>query len=135
MTSRSKTPSFRTSMVVVPGQDCPKMDHRRVSNTLPYTSPTPLSRRVIPFCLPTNVTQRSRLLNEIQGLLDKVLVQVPASQLDHAAFYASMFLVPKPNGTFRPILNVSNQNVYIDCPHFKMETVKSVRASVRPADW
>ena len=26
-------------------------------------------------------------------------------------------------------------NVYIQCPHFKMETVQSVHATVRPSDW
>ena len=40
--------------------------------------------------------------------------QNEVSQLGQAAFYASMFLVPKPNGTYHPILYVFNLNVYID---------------------
>ena len=46
-----------------------------------------------------------------------------------------MFLVQKPNGTYRPILNVSKLNVHISCPQFKMETVQLVCAAVRPQDW
>ena len=96
----------------------------------------PLTHRPVPFRLPANDKQRSLLLHEIQVLLAKnVFAQVPVSQLGHASFYCSMFLVPKPNGTYRPILYVWNLNVYIDCPHFKMETIQSVRASMRPSDW
>ena len=46
-----------------------------------------------------------------------------------------MFLVLKPNGTYRLILNVSKLNVHIPCQHFKMETVQSVCAAVCPQDW
>ena len=103
---------------------------------IPFITPPPITRRVRPFCLPAGETQRLLLLHKIQMLLEKnVLARVPVSQLGHASFHTSMFLVPKPNRTYQPILNVSSLNVYIDCPHFNMETVQSVRASVRPADW
>ena len=46
-----------------------------------------------------------------------------------------MFLILKPNGTYRLILNVSKLNVHIPCLHYKMETDQSVRAAVRPQDW
>ena len=46
-----------------------------------------------------------------------------------------MFFVPKPNGTYRPILHVADLNVHIPCPFFKMETVQSVRAAVCSQDW
>ena len=98
-----------------------------------FHTPPPLSRRPVLFRLPANDTQRSLLM---QVLLDKnVIARVPVSQLGHTLFYASMFLVPKPNGTYQPILNISNLNLYIDCPHFKMETVQSLCTAVRPSDW
>ena len=81
---------------------------------IPFHTPPPLTRTVRPFCLPAENTRRLLLLHEIQVLLDKnVLARVPVSQLGHASFYASMFLVPKPNGTYRPILNVSQA----ECVH------------------
>ena len=74
-------------------------------------------------------------MTEIKVLLEKLVIsQVPHSQLHDAAFDASMFLVPQPNGTYRPILNVFSLNVYIQCPHFKMETVQLVRVAIRTSD-
>jgi hypothetical protein len=34
-------------------------------------------------------------------------------------------------GEFRPVIDLSVLNMIIDCPHFKMETVRSVRQAVR----
>ena len=35
-----------------------------------------------------------------------VISQIPLPQIHYTEFYVCMFLVPKPNGTFRPILNI-----------------------------
>ena len=44
-------------------------------------------------------------------------------------------LVPKKNGKFRLILDLSLLNCYIEKQAFKMETVKSVRQAMRLNDW
>lgn len=38
---------------------------------------------------------------------------------------STVFTVPKPDGTRRPILNLKKLNEFIDCPHFKMETIRT----------
>jgi len=47
-------------------------------------------------------------------------------------FISSIFLVPKPNGTFRFILNLKRLNKFIEPPHFKMEDARSVMQLLRP---
>ena len=131
VTTRRQTASFCTSMGLVHGHTGLFMDSGGVQDTVHF--PSPLSRRPVPFRLPDNQNLRSYLLKESAALCEKgAIARVPRSQLHHAAFYASMFLVPKPNGAYRLILNISKLNVHIPCPHFKMETVQSVRAAVRP---
>ena len=80
------------------------------------------------FAFTANTAQRSLLLREIEVLQEKQVI--PEAQLHHAAFYTSMSLVLKPNGTYMPILNVSDLNVYIHCLHFKVERVQSVHMAI-----
>ena len=71
---------------------------------IPFKSlpPPPPSRTPLPFRFPRR-ERRTLLLQELDALVQKEANwQVSESELNHAAFYASMFLVPKPNGTFRP---------------------------------
>ena len=107
------------------GQAGPYLVSGGVQDTLHCSSPSVTQACTIQIARP------SCLLKEIVGAIACIL----RSQLHHAAFYASMFLVPKPNGTFRQILNVSKLNVHILCLHFKMETGQSVCAAVRTQDW
>ena len=39
-------------------------------------------------------------------------------------FISSYFLVPKPDGSFRFILNLKNLNTFIDTDHFKIEDLR-----------
>lgn len=41
-------------------------------------------------------------------------------------FLSSVFLVPKPNGKFRFVLNLKNLNKFIKTDHFKMEDLRTV---------
>ena len=50
-------------------------------------------------------------------------------------FCNRLFLVPKPNGDFRPILNVKRLNKFIIKEHFKMEGIQDVLRLVEPGDF
>ena len=68
-------------------------------------------------------------------LLEKQAIElVPPSQVGLGHF-SSLFLVPKKDGGFRPILNLKELNTHLRVPHFKMETVRSISQALNIGDW
>ncbi|XP_077121855.1 uncharacterized protein LOC143782553 [Ranitomeya variabilis] len=69
--------------------------------------------------------QQEALQLEILSLLAKnVLIEVPINQ-EGRGFYSSLFLVPKPDGTFRTIINLKRLNAFLVEHTFKMESIRS----------
>ena len=100
------------------------------------TRPPPLSNLPLPFSLPNNAEKKELLLVELKALVTKqALVRVAPQDLNKPAFYSLLVLVPKVTGGFRPVLDVSRLNKFIECPHFKMETTASIQLAIRPGDW
>ena len=50
------------------------------------------------------------------------------------AFYNRLFLVPKPN-KWRPILDLSQLNLYLCTGTFMMETPETIRVSLQKGEW
>ena len=50
-------------------------------------------------------------------------------------FFNRLFLVPKPNNKWRPILDLSNLNVFLKVEKFKMETPETIRTSLQQGEW
>ena len=71
---------------------------------------------------------RNKHLKESQAV-EKVVV--PSS----LASYNRLFLVPKPNNKWRPILDLSQLNLYLASASFKMETPKTIRLSLQQGEW
>ena len=49
-------------------------------------------------------------------------------------FYSNVFVVPKRDGGWRPIINLKRLNNYIRCSHFKMENILSLRDVLKKGD-
>ena len=78
--------------------------------------------------------RNSYLLEALHQLLDKnavELVQNPQS----LGFYNRLFLVPKPNNRWRPILDLSKLNNFLETQTFKMETPETIRTSLQTGEW
>ena len=51
------------------------------------------------------------------------------------AFYHRMFLVEKKNGGYRPVLDLSPLNTFIETTHFKMENLATLKSLINPGDY
>ena len=68
-----------------------------------------------------------------KGAMRKMSVEEAKAIPGH---YSKMFCVPKPEkGAWRPVINLKPLNCFVDKRNFKMETVRDVRALLRPGQW
>ena len=81
-----------------------------------------------------NPTKSRSLKEALLDLIGKRVVEkvVIKSSL---AFYNRLFLVPKPNRKWRPILDLSQLNLYLKASSFKMETPETIRLSLQTGEW
>ena len=97
-------------------------------------SPPPLSRTQVSF--PTyraGSPQAQALQQEIEGMLAKGALEIARDP--GPGFYSRLFLVEKASGGWRPVIDLSHLNEFVQLTRFKMETVASVLLSVREGDF
>ena len=106
----------------------------REGYTLPFRirpnltrSPTVVSRYVNPH-------RNSYLLEALHQLIDKNAVELVHNQTS-LGFFNRLFLVPKPNNKWRPILDLSKLNLFLKVEKFKMETPETIRTSLQQGEW
>ena len=89
-------------------------------------SPTVISNYVNPH-------KNLHLLEALYQLVNKNAV--PVATLKSLCFYNRVFLVPKPNNQWRPILDLSTLNTLLNTESFKMETPETIRTSLHVGEW
>lgn len=99
-----------------------------------FSSPPPLTRTPVWIQVPGNQEKAAVLRAEVASLLLKQAIEV-VEDVDTLGFYSHMFVVPKPGGKWRPIIDLSVRNTYIQAPRFRMETAAAVRASMNQGDF
>ena len=99
-----------------------------LSGKAPLTSPPP------PFKPPTDLQARQALDEEVSSLLSKGATEVVATR-SSPGFYGRIFVIPKATGGWRPILDLSPLNRFLEIQTFRMETTTSTRDSIHPGDW
>jgi len=77
--------------------------------------------------------KRQALLTAVLQLKEKGAIE--AALVPSPGFYSRIFLLPKPSGEWRPIIDLSALNVFIKCPPFKMETAASILRALRRGQW
>ena len=93
--------------------------------------PPPLLRH--PLELPSN-NKAADLQHAVQKLcLSQAIEEVVDTT--SPGYYSRLFLVPKPDGSFRPIIDLKKLNQFIIVPSFKMETLFSIIAALQPNEW
>ena len=101
---------------------------------LPFITHPHLSRSPCVISGYTNLEKDDALAQTIQDLLHKGAIE-PVRNKHSLSFYSRLFLVPKPGNRWRPVIDLSALNKFLDIPKFKMETPESIRASIRKGEW
>ena len=102
--------------------------------TLPFRERPALSRLPLIVSKYVNPLKNKSLSEALSSLIQKQAVErvVVKSSL---AFYNRLFLVPKPNRKWRPILDLSKLNLFLETGTFKMETPETIRLSLQSREW
>ena len=75
------------------------------------------------------------LSSEVEDLLRKgAIVQTPLVQ-GRSGYYSTYFLVPKKDGSLRPILNLKYFNLNVSNSSFKIETLRSIMVVMQLHQW
>ena len=112
---------------------------KRVVSVLRYG----FTLRFVQFCptiykpgfsrLPADPEKLAVLDAEVRQMALKEAIEIaPKGQ---KGFFSHLFLVPKPGGKWRPIIDLKALNKLIHIPTFRMETPEVIRAQMRPGDW
>ena len=75
-------------------------------------------------------TKQSFLIEALYQVINKNAVE-PVDNPNSLGFYNRLFLVPKPNNRWRPILDHSTLNTFLNTGSFKMETPETIRTSLQ----
>ena len=81
------------------------------------------SQHTIPREISFSQNETKIILEEINKmLLKKAIVETPHKD---GEFLSNLFIRPKKDGTYRPIINLRGLNTFVAYSHFKMETIHS----------
>ena len=110
------------------------MEVLRFGYRIPFLCDPPLSK--VPISMPSYhplSTKGVALGEATQALIAKSAVEL--APLPSLGFYSCLFVVWKTSGSWRPVIDLSTLNLFVDVSHFRMETIQSVLLSVRQGDW
>ena len=102
--------------------------------TLPFRHRPKLARSPTVVSSYADPHRNSYLLEALQQLLDKNAIELVQNQAS-LGFFNRLFLVPKPNNKWRPILDLSKLNLFLKTEKFKMETPETIRTSLQQGEW
>ena len=85
----------------------------------------------------SNYANPHRNLNLVEALFQLVNKNAvePVANQKSLGFYNRLFLVPKPNNWWRPILDLSTLHTFLNTESFKMETPETIRTSQQAGEW
>ena len=102
--------------------------------TLPFRIWPKLTRSPTVISCYVNPQRNSYLLEALHQLIDKNAVE-PVKNKTSLSFFNRLFLVPKPNNKWHPILDLSHLNPFLKTEIFKMETPETIRTSLQRGEW
>ena len=101
---------------------------------LPFRIKPPLVRHPLVVSGYANPHRNLSLKEAVQNLLGKKAVEMVRVRAS-LAFFNRLFIVPKLNQKWRPILDLSALNKFLSVKAFKMETPETIRNSLHQREW
>ena len=80
----------------------------------------------VPVASPNQVTS-DLIDSEVENLLTKGAIR--------EGFFSRLFLVPKKGGTFRPVVDLSFLNKFVESSHFQMESIHCLKSVHQKGDY
>ena len=102
--------------------------------TLPFRIRPNLSRTPTVISCYGNPHRNLKLLEALHQLMAKDAIEL-VHKIVSLGFFNRLFLVPKPNNKWRPILDLSKLNLFLKTEKFKMETPETIRTSLKKGEW
>ena len=115
--------------------------HPSVIKTLEFGLQLPIGSVRIPLSrvplINSHYSSLEKNLVLCQAVVDMLLKGAIQEVRDSSslAFYSRLFLVAKKTGGWRPVIDLSHLNLYLDFPTFRMETTQSIRNSLQVGQW
>ena len=106
----------------------------REGYTLPFRTLPNLARSPTIISCYVNPHRNLDLLEALHQLVSKNTVELVQNKKS-LGFFNRLFLVPKPNNKWRPILDLSKLNLFLKTEKFKMETPETIRTSLQQGEW
>ena len=101
---------------------------------LPFNLKPPLVRDPMIISGYADPLRNLYLGESVQNLLHKRAIEMVRVRTS-LAFYNRLFIVPKPNQKWRPVLDLSALNKFLSAKAFKMETPETIRISLQQGEW
>ena len=94
------------------------MEVLRFGYLLPFLSAPPLSATPIPIPSYSPFSVKGAALEVTLGLIAKGAVEL--APLPSPGFHSRLFVVWKTSGSWRPVIDLSHLNRFVDVSHFQM---------------
>ena len=102
--------------------------------TLPFQTKPMLTREPLIRSCYTTFVRQNLLQESVRSVLAKQAIE-RVHNSSSLGFYNRLFLVPKPNNRWQPILDLSALNRFLHVKNFKMETPESIMLSLQQGEW
>ena len=93
----------------------------------------PPSQTRLPQAVKMNSLEERAMDQEIESMLAKGAIREAIPKSDQ--FLSNMFVTPKGEDQYRPIINLKKLNEYVPYHHFKMEGLKDLKHLLKKGDW
>ena len=134
--TRSRSVRLRSSPIPSPAvteqQSTPAKDGQLPSGIeIPFTDTLRQNSVPFPFCL--SKSEKEAVDSEIVKFVDKRRVEQVVHQ--EGEWISNLFIRPKPDGSYRLILDLTELNKYIEYEHFKMCSLHTALELVQQGKW